>query len=257
MGGLGTVLTWRILLHLLRGAIASVQLVAFLLALPLTVVGIYGVFPHPFYDPDCTFAVLLCIFLLHQSERKEYSALPAFLTGVVLVVPLFVKQNTGLAFLTSAGLAIAALMVLRAWRRQPVSRYAWLIVGIVAGLALAVLIIHFTVRVRNYERWTVQFAAARRLPPLLGTLASYWSPLLPAWIAGFAVGALFLWRSGRSNKWSRRLLTVSLLSLPFVWPLLYLLVEQNPSDRADCLLTLWPFLLIVSLACALWNIGRG
>lgn len=257
IGGLGTVLTWRILMHLLRSAIASARLVGFLLALPLTVVGIYGVFPHPFYDPDCTFAVLLCVFLLQQSERKDFPPLRAFFTGVMLVVPLFVKQNIGLAFLASTGLAIAVLMVLRAWRRQRASGYAWLLAGIAAGFALALLAIHFTVGVRNYERWTIQFAAARRLPPLSGMLSPYWSPLLPVWIAAFVAGAVLLWRSRQSNKRSPRLLPVSLLSLPFVWPLLYLFVEQDPSDRAECLLTLWPFLLIVSLGCALWNIRRG
>jgi hypothetical protein len=257
IGGLGTILTWRILMHLLRGAIASIRLVAFLLTLPLTVVGIYGVFPHPFYDPDCTFAVLLCVFSLQQSERKGFSPLRAFFTGVMLVVPLFVKQNTGLAFLASAGFAIAVLMALRAWHRQPASGYAWLIVGVASGLALAFLVIHFTVRVRNYENWTVKFAAARRFPPFSIMVAPYWSPLLPLWIAAFAAGALLLWRSHQTDKWSPRLLSISLLSLPFVGPLFYLIFEQDPSDRAEHFLAFWPFLLIVSFACALWNIGRG
>jgi hypothetical protein len=257
VGGLGTVLTWRIVKHLVHGAIASVRLVAFLLALPLSVVGIYGVFPHPFYDPDCTFTILLCVFLLQQSERKDFPSVRAFVTGVVLVVPLFVKQNTGLAFLATAGLAITILMLLRAWRRQRASGYAWLIAGIAVGLALASFVIYFTVGVRNYERWTVLFAAARRFPAPAGVLASYWTPLLPFWVAAFAAGALLLWRSRHSHKWWRRLLSVSLLSLPFVWPLLYLLIESDPSDRADSLLALWPLLLIVSFACALLNIGRG
>jgi len=257
MGGLGTILTWRILMHLLGGAVASVRLVAFLLALPLTVVGIYGVFPHPFYDPDCTFVVLLCVFLLQQSERKDFSPLRAFFIGMLLVVPLFVKQNTGLVFLASAGLAIVVLMALRAWRKQPVSRHAWLIAGTAMGLGLALLVIHFTFGVRNYERWTVQFAAARRFPPLASMLAPYRSSLLPVWIAVFAAGALLFWRNRQRNKWWLSLLSVFLLSFPFVWPLFYVLIERDPSERADHLLALWPFLLIVSFVCAVWNVGRG
>src|SRR5580692_7686453 len=99
VGGLGTLLTWRILIHVLRGAMPAFRLVAFLLAAPLTALGIYCVFPHPFYDPDCTFVILCDILLLLHLERKGFPPLRAFLTGIVLVVPLFVKQNTGLAFL--------------------------------------------------------------------------------------------------------------------------------------------------------------
>src|ERR1019366_5984808 len=67
VGGLATILSWRILLQVLReAAIAKFRLVAFLLAAPLTVLGIYCVFPHPFYDPDCTFVILCCVFLLLQ-----------------------------------------------------------------------------------------------------------------------------------------------------------------------------------------------
>src|ERR1700688_2806902 len=95
VGGLGTILTWRILIHVLRGAMPAFRLVAFLLATPLTVLGIYCVFHHPFYDPDCHFVILCGILLLVQLERKGFPPLRAFLTGLVLVVPLFVKQNTG------------------------------------------------------------------------------------------------------------------------------------------------------------------
>jgi len=68
-GGLAGVLTWRILLNCLR-ATAHPRLLAFLLSLPLIPLGIYCVFPHPFYDPDCTFAILLGLLLLQRLERK-------------------------------------------------------------------------------------------------------------------------------------------------------------------------------------------
>ncbi len=255
VGGLATVLTWRILNHFLHGAIASAKLTAFLLAVPLIVIGIYCVFPHPFYDPDCTFAVLVGLFLLQRREHRDFSPLPAFFTGIVLVVPLFVKQNTGLAFMGSLVLAILILMALRAWRKESTFLYAWLLAGITASLGLALLIIHFTVGVRNYEHWTLEFAANRRLPPLSQVLAAHWSPFLPWWIAAFVAGTLLLRRS-----WGRLLLTVPavlLLSVPFVSPLFYLFIGKDASERADCLIELWPFLLVVSLACAIWNIRRG
>src|SRR5579863_3555557 len=96
-GGAGTVLTWLILRRVLRAAFPSFRLISFLLSLPLTVLGIYCVFPHPFYDPDCTLAILCCLLLLLRLERKQFAPVFAFLTGMACVVPVFVKQNTGLA----------------------------------------------------------------------------------------------------------------------------------------------------------------
>src|SRR6267142_6420213 len=98
VSGLSTVLTWRTINTVLRGRVTHARCLAFLLSLPLIPLGIYCVFPHPFYDPDCTFAILLGLLLLPRLERKPSRWL-ALLTGTVLVVPLFIKQNTGLAFL--------------------------------------------------------------------------------------------------------------------------------------------------------------
>jgi hypothetical protein len=256
VGGLGTILTWRILLHILRDAMPAFRLVAFLLAAPLTVLGIYCVFPHPFYDPDCTFAILCGIFLLLQLERKEFPPLRAFLTGIVLVVPLFVKQNTGLAFLATAALAIVILIAREAWRRQRVSGYACLLAGRAAGLGAAMLLLHFTVGMRNYLHWTVQFAAARRLPSVSEMFAPYQNPLLLLWFAAFAAGALLL-RRDRSGSRILSLLSVSLMAAPFAWTVLYLLVETDPGERAERLLALWPLVLLVSLVFALWDARRG
>ena len=68
-GGLATVLTWRILLNLLRD-LKNARWLAFLLSLPLIVLGIYCVFPHPFYDPDCTFSILVSVFLLLKMPNQ-------------------------------------------------------------------------------------------------------------------------------------------------------------------------------------------
>src|SRR5579864_7089802 len=47
-GAVATILTWRILIRVLRSSFGSFRLVAFLLALPVAVLGIYCVFPHPY-----------------------------------------------------------------------------------------------------------------------------------------------------------------------------------------------------------------
>ena len=256
VSGLGTILTWRILLHILRGSIPAFRFVAFFLAAPLSVLGIYCVFPHPFYDSDCTFAVLCGALLLLQLERKGFPPLRAFLTGIVLVIPLFVKQNTGLAFLATAAIAIILLMAREAWLRQRISSYAWLLSGMATGIGGAALLIHFAVGMKNYWHWTIQFAASRRLPQLSEMFAPYQNPLLLLWFAAFAGGAFLLWRNRRG---SRRLsfLCVALMAAPFAWAVLYLLVEEDPSERAERLLGLWPVVLIVSLVFAMWEVRKG
>jgi len=278
VGGLATVLTWQILLNMVRGALKSARIVAFLLSAPLTVLGIYCIFPHPFYDPDCTFAVLVCIVLLQRLERRGFPPLPAFVTGAVLVVPLFVKQNTGLAFLASAGLALAVLLGLKLWQRRPVRGYLWVMLGATGGLLSALLLIHLTAGLANYQHWTIQFARSRRMPQLADMLAVYRNPVLPWWIATFLTGAVLLWLNQRSRllqprslmssggvsqrsvrqRDDRRLALLSglLLSSPFLWMLIRLFVEQEPAGRAEGLLALWPFLLMVSFIFALLSVGR-
>src|SRR5205807_1406000 len=138
-----------------------------------TVLGIYCIFPHPFYDPDCTFALLICILLLQQLELKGFSPLRSFVTGAALVVPLFIKQNTGLAFLASAGLMLAIVIGREAWHHRPVVGYVWLLAGAAAGLIWVLLLIHLTSGLANYEHWTVQYAVSRRMPRLADLLSVY------------------------------------------------------------------------------------
>ena len=254
-GGLATVLTWKILLNMVRGAVKSARIVAFLLSAPLTVMGIYCIFPHPFYDPDCTFAVLVCIVLLQRLERRGFHPLPAFVTGAVLVVPLFVKQNTGLAFLGSAGLALVVLLGLNLWQRRPVRGQLWVMLGAAGGLLSALFLMHLTAGLANYKHWTIQFAASRRMPPLADMLAVYRNPLLPWWFAAFSAGAVLLWLNRRDDR-RLALLSGLLLSSPFLWMLIYLFVEPEPGERAECLLALWPFLLMVSFVLALLSVVR-
>ena len=256
VGGLGTILTWRILVHVLRGVIPTFRLVAFLLAAPLTVLGIYCVFPHPFYDPDCTFVILCGIFLLLHLERKGFPPLRAFFTGIIFVVPLFVKQNTGLAFLATAAMAAVILIARDAWSGQRVSGCVWLLAGMAAGLGAAILLLHFTVGLRDYWHWTMQFTASRRLPRVSEMFAPYQNPLLLLWFAAFAAGAVLL-RRNHSGSQLLSVLCVSLMASPFAWALLYLLVEEDASERAERLLALWPIVLIVSLAFALWDARNG
>lgn len=134
VGGLSTVLTWRIIHVVLRDTVTRARLLAFLLSLPLIPLGIYCVFPHPFYDPDCTLAILFGLFLLQQLDLKPRSFTRALTAGLALLIPLFVKQNTGLAFVAAATVLLLVVILAERFRHRPVRGYGFALAG--AGFAL-------------------------------------------------------------------------------------------------------------------------
>ncbi len=254
IGGLATVLTWRILLNLLRTEVTRSRSLAFMLGLPVIVLGVYCVYPHPFYDPDCTLAILLGVFLLQRIELEPASSWRSLLAGAALVVPLLIKQNTGLAFLGATGTALLAFAIVEAWRRHSARKYILVLMGTMLTFALAVLLVHFTAGLSNYWHWTIQFAAARRTPARSEMLSIYQDRVLLLWIGLILLGIAF-WSSRRGSRaWA--VLSAVLVAAPFIWPTIYLLREHDASERAERLLSLWPVLLIFSLVLSLVAIKR-
>ncbi|HYY96917.1 MAG TPA: hypothetical protein VE713_20600, partial [Pyrinomonadaceae bacterium] len=256
LGGLSSVLAWRVTVNCLRGGLPHARLVAYLLSAPLVVLGIYAIFPHPFYDPDCTFAILVCVLLWQRAERKGFPTACALISGAALALPVFVKQNTGLAFLLSAVAALAALIAVEALRGRAVRGYVRLLVGAFAGLAAALLIIQLTAGLDNYVHWTVRFAAARRTPPLADMLQMYQNRLLPCWLAATGVGAVLLRLNRDKGRRALALASAGLMSLPFVWAVVYLFVDPDASEQAERLVDVWPFALIVSFLLAVLSLKR-
>ncbi len=270
VGGLSTLLTWRILLKILRG-VSHARWLALVLTAPLSVLGIYAIFPHPFYDPDCTFAVLVCLLSLlislgpteaqppdMQSERGAGERITApvfgFVAGAALVVPVLVKQNTGLAFLASAVASLLLLCAIDVWQRRMVRKYIRLFAGLILGFAFAVLMIHLTAGLGNYFHWTVKFAAERRTPALRDMIGIYRDPLLKWWLALILVGTLVLWFSR-----GRRLLvglSAIVMATPFEWSVVYLFLDNDSSERAERLIGLWPLVVIVSLVTMVLTLRR-
>lgn len=252
LGGLSTLLSWRILLKILR-EVPHGRLLALVLTAPLVILGIYAIFPHPFYDPDCTFAVLACLLLLLHWDRKPTSLL-GFMTGIALVVPVFVKQNTGLAFIANAVASLLLLFAVDVWRRRMVRKYIWLCAGVIVGFGLALSLIHLTAGLGNYIRWTVRFAAERRTPALGDMIGIYRDPLLKGWLALFLVSTLVVWfgRGRRLLVW----LSVIMMAAPFVWSVIYLFLDTDSSERAERLVGLWPLVLVVSIVAMLLTIRR-
>ncbi len=265
MGGLGTVLAWRMILHTLRGRLRECWTVSLLLAAPLAVLGIYSILPFPSYDCDCVFSILVVILLL-QRLPSDFGAsgstsakvlLRSFIAGAALPLPLFFKQNIGLPLLAAALALILLLWIVRLAGRGPAAKGSLelgaILGGAVAALLAAGLLLHFTCGLRNYIHWTIEFAAQRRLPGFADMLGVYAEPSLLAWLPA-AAAALALMHSRFAKTLWARLAAVGLLAAPFVWTLAGLLLSSDADDRACSLLALWPLLLVLSGALTLGSL---
>ena len=239
VGGMGSVVAWRVALKVLgdRAWWTSV-----LLALPMMFLGVYGIYPHPNYDCDCAFAVLVAVWLLQRVERGGGWALMA---GMAAVAPLFFKQNIGLPFLLMVGLGVLGLVFV-------VSRRVWLAVlaGVTAGVAMATAVMHWTVGIGNYIQWTVRFPAQRRIPSLGAMVGIYregsleWT--IPCVVAGVVLCKL---KAG----WARAL-GVGLLATPFAWTIVALFRTTDAEERASSLLALWPLVILLAAVVALYGV---
>lgn len=278
VGGLGTMLAWRIALYALRGRIAAAWTVSLLLASPLTVLGIYCILPHPSYDCDCAFAILGALLLLQRltpdagtlsASSSDRNLLHPFLAGAAIVLPLFFKQNIGLPLLLVTLASIGLLLAVRLVRRTPDSNPGTpallaVLAGALTTLAAAGLLIHLTTGIGNYIHWTIQFAAQRRLPGLKDMLGVYGQPSL-LWMLPCVSAALVLlkipfdkahWNNRWINQWPR-LLAFALMAAPFLWTLFTLFLYDDADERGDSLLALWPLLLALSGALTLFNLTRS
>ncbi len=249
VAGLATLLTWRILTALFRERLPHPRVTAFLLSLPVVVLGVYCVFPHPFYDPDAAFVVLLCVFLLLRLERKGFPPVRTFLAGALLVLPLFFKQNIGLAFLCGLGLAFLWMVVGGLRNKTAVRPYLLLIAGMLGGFGVALLVIHNTVGIETYKYWTLTFAALRRTPSITEMLLMYQDWAIFGWLAVFLLSAFLMRQDAGVRRWPS-VLSVLLMLAPFVWPVVYLFVDTDASERGERLAGLWPVMIIASFGLA-------
>ena len=275
-GGLATVLTWRILLRILRGEVAferAAWLIAFFLAVPLALVGIYSIYPHPIYDCDSILAVLVSIVLLASTGTKGPTGFAAVKSGPVTkhvaalaaggtaVVPLFFKQNIGLPFLVVVAAGMFVLLALDLLRMRSLSgtllsQPALVLAGIGAALLAGLGMIAATAGLGNYVHWTLQFAAQRRMPGLASMLGVYHQPSL-AWTLPTLAAGLILCHTRMITRLWARVAAFCLIAAPFAGTLVFFLTEDDASDRADTLLALWPLLLLLALVTAILKLRRN
>jgi hypothetical protein len=254
IGGLGTVVAWRLVLDILGERMWPAAL---MLSVPLTVLGVYSILPMPFYDCDCAFAILVSLLLLQRIGRA--SRRQSWLAGAALVVPVFFKQNIGLPYLFAAFGGISALLAVR-WIRKFESADTEALLRVLAGAfaagMAALAIVQVTVGLGDYIHWTIQFAAQRRLPGLASMIEVYAEPSLLWTLPCMAVGGGLIAGRLRQGLWASAAGS-ALLSAPFLWTLGKVLLDTDSEDRAAALLALWPLLLIASTAVAAYGLRRG
>ncbi|MDR3725301.1 MAG: hypothetical protein P4K83_12565 [Terracidiphilus sp.] len=253
-GGLGSVLAWRIALRALAGRVAGAWWVALALAAPLAVVGIYCIFPHPSYDCDAGLLVLLALWLLQRIENKDGVAAGA-MAGAALALPVFAKQNIGLPLLTVAVGLVVALLVVGRWKPErvvlPAPRVLLAVLAGAAGaMAVALALLAATAGLGNYWRWTMGFAAARRMPGL-AAMAGVYSGSFLRWALPATVAGLLLLRGPLARRvWTltiwARIAAFALLTAPWFYTLASLLLYDDADERGDALLALWPLVLVLT-----------
>ena len=214
IAGMTTVLTFRIIRSQFGGPThPDASFRAFVLAAPIVLLNGYSVFPQPFYDADCTFAVLLALDALLQARLPGAAPWRAVAAGALLVVPLFVKQNVGLAALAAVHgvLFVSALFPSTDSERRT---YALTLVGSLLGLAAAAIAIQHWIGIAEYWRWTVSYAATRRWPSASMMMTMYGQPRMWITAACGLAACLLVRRFGRSR--AGLLGSLAVLALPLV-----------------------------------------
>jgi hypothetical protein len=218
--------------------------IVLIVSLPLILLGIYCIFPHPFYDPDSCLVLLIVIASLVALDARGWPRNATIIVGAACVVPLFVKQNIGLAFLAAI---VLCAMAMRRW---------WLLAGVAGGAAIALALVAIICGVGNYVQWTITFAAARRLPPIAEQLAIYNDPDLWWWVACVVIGVRTSRpHGGRVRTWTSALL----ICAPFLWSAWRVYASDDPNEPEINFLRLWPLMLVVGVvvAIATWRRERG
>ncbi|MDP9264599.1 MAG: glycosyltransferase family 39 protein, partial [Chloroflexota bacterium] len=146
VGGIATALTYTIATRILEGSVRSPTALAAILCIPITPLGIYAIFPHPFYDPDACLFVLAAIGAT-LAARDRPSRRRWVVSGALLAIPIFVKQNIGGAFLVAVLAALAADAIARPQAR---SNLRWCLAGLAGALAVALAGLQLVVGIDHY-----------------------------------------------------------------------------------------------------------
>lgn len=158
VGGAATAIAYGIARHLLEDLVPSPHLAAAVVTLPLVPLGIYAIYPHPFYDPDACLAVLAAIAVIFAT-RSRPSARRWLVAGALLTLPIWIKQNIGGAFVVSTVAVLAVEAIARPAARPGLR---WCAIGLAGAAAIEVAALQIVVGVDSYLRWAWTFALEGR-----------------------------------------------------------------------------------------------
>lgn len=189
MGGLATALAYVVMRRLLDTAVARPATLAAILSISLVPLGIYAIYPHPFYDSDtCLFILAALAAILAARERPTLGR--GLVAGALLAVPVFIKQTIGGVFLVLVVAALAAEALAQPSAR---SSFRWIMAGLVVCLGLELIAVQLVIGMGNYLRWTLGFALSGR-GVALERISDFVDPRV-IWPAALILGLAVLARS--------------------------------------------------------------
>jgi hypothetical protein len=222
-----------------------------LLSVPVTFLNGYCILSQPFYDPDCAFCVLVALWLLLRARARGMSSWAHFFAGAAVAVPIFVKQNIGMAaFAAFHGLLAASALAAR--QRSERRMYAWYAAGSLIALAIALIAIQAAIGLGAYYEWTVRFALQQRPQSGRRVLFIYEKPLTWLAVACAVCGVLLsvVRRRTRAQHW----FGLALVALPFGYAT-FKMVGSSLAWRAPYF---WAFGLVggvLAAAATCWRRG--
>jgi len=173
VAGATAALTYRIIWFQFDGPFnARAPLYAFVIAAPTVFLNGYAILPLPFYDPDCSFFVLLALHAVLAARRRGAVWWRHVAAGILVILPLMAKQNIGLASL----LGIHGFLLLSALRQRGESErraYSYFLAGSLIGLFVVAASVHAWIGIPHLYQWTVSYAATRRWPSSTLMLSPY------------------------------------------------------------------------------------
>jgi hypothetical protein len=192
-----------------------------------------------------------------ESDCRPAGSLGCFAAGAVCAVPIFVKQNIGIPFFAAVVVGMGGIAVRHRWEGRGARRQLLVTSGALAGLAAGAGVLQGTVGLSNYLRWTVQFAAQRRLPGMRSIAAAYRQELLVWGLPCVIAGVVLLGMERLRRRWWAEIAAVGMIAAPFVWTLADLAIHTDADDRADQLLASLALVLVLAVIGATVQLRRG
>jgi hypothetical protein len=225
-----------------------------ILSIPIAFTGGYGIVAFPNYDPDCTFFILISLFLILYCYHNTFPPVITFLGGIAAVFPSLIKQNTGFIFLI--GVHILLITILIFGKNELKLRYYLFFLGgsLFAG-ALIFLIVDMTFGIGNYYYSIITIPGKMRLPKPMNFLSMYAGTEVLRGIFAWAIAILILKIFKKRNLAIKSIAVILILTPVYFIPLVrYLLYGKN---YYSYFLVIWPLIIITCIILAAYAVFKN